>query len=222
MHVVQRGVNRARCFDGDRDRLLYLSLLEEMCRKFGCDVHAYVLMTNHVHVLATPRDAGAMSLVMKNAGQQYVQAFNRTRSRTGPLWEGRFKSSIVDSDAYLFRCQQYIELNPVRASMARSPHEYAWSSFRANAMGEASTLLAPHPLYLSLGPTPTERQYAYLSMFGILGAWDEETARIRKALGSGLPLGRPGFLSQLQERLAASTREGRSGRPRLPRRSAMR
>lgn len=202
-----------RCFDGDGDRHLYLSLLEEMCRRFDCRVHAYVLMTNHVHLLATPNVAGAASLLMKNLGQQYVQTFNRTRARTGTLWEGRFKSSIVDSDAYLFRCHQYIELNPVRAGMVRYPADYPWSSFRANAMGEVSSLLSQHPLYLSLAPTPEERNFAYQALFGSAALKGEDTTMIRDALKSGLPLGRPGFILQLQEVLSAKTQEGRDGRP---------
>lgn len=214
MHIVQRGVNRARCFEGDGDCLLYLSLLEKMCNRFGCRVHAYVLMSNHVHLLTTPDAAGAASVMMKNLGQQYVQKFNRTRGRTGTLWEGRFKSSIVDSDAYLFRCYQYIELNPVRAGMVGSPREYEWSSFRVNAMGRASSLVTPHPLYLSLAPTSVQRQFAYQALFGTSAISQEDTAEIRDALKSGLPLGRPGFVNQLEQVLVARTQSARNGRPR--------
>lgn len=161
----------------------------------------------------TPDIAGAASVVMKHLGQQYVQTFNRTRSRTGTLWEGRFKSSIVDSDAYLFRCHQYIELNPVRAQMALHPADYAWSSYRANALGQPGSLLSPHPLYLSLAPTPAERQYAYQALFGVAALKADDSKSIRDALKSGLPLGRPGFVRQLQEVLKQQTRGGRDGRP---------
>jgi len=213
LHIVQRGVNRARCFDGDGDRCLYLSLLEAMCARHACRLHAYVLMANHVHLLMTPDVAGAASVVMKHLGQQYVQAFNRTRSRTGTLWDGRFKSSIVDSDAYLFSCHRYIELNPVRARMAVHPADYAWSSYRANALGQACSLLRPHPLYLSLAPTPAERQYAYQALFGAAALKADDSKSIRDALRSGLPLGRPGFVRQLQEVLEQQTQLGRDGRP---------
>gem|GEM_PF-2708847 len=152
LHLIQRGVNRCACSAGARDYELYLGLLEEMSRRHACEVHAYVLMTNHVHLLLTPTDPDGPSRLMKDLGQRYVQAYNRRHQRTGTLWEGRFKSSIVDSEAYLLRCQRYIEENPVRAGMVAHPSDYAWSSHRFNADGAANTFLVPHPLYLARIP----------------------------------------------------------------------
>jgi putative transposase len=210
MHVVQRGVNRARCFDGVASNALYLCILEEAARAYECGVHAYVLMPNHVHLLMTPRAAGGVSLVMKNLGQQYAQAFNRTRSRTGPMWEGRFFSSVVDSDAYLLRCQRYIELNPVRAGIVEWPEQYGWSSFRANALGMESTLVTPHPLYVALASQRGERLRAYRRLFGIVP--DDELRLIRETVRKGFPLGDEEFVKSLRQ--AAGFVAAHRGKPR--------
>src|SRR5258706_3286643 len=150
LHIIQRGVNRAACFAGDSDRILYLALLEELAGQQACAIHAYVLMTNHVHLLLSGDRSDAPSALMKHLGQRYVQTFNRKHGRTGSLWEGRFRSSIVDSDGYLLRCQRYIEMNPIRAGMVTRPDDYPWSSYASNANGAPSTILSPHWLYLSL------------------------------------------------------------------------
>src|SRR5688500_13119076 len=131
VHVVHRAVNRSTCFYRDTDYLSYLHLLAEHGRAFACAVHAYVLMSNHVHVLLTPDDGRGVSLLMKNVAQRYAQYVNRWHERTGALWEGRFKARVVTDDAYLLACHRYIELNPVRAGMVAHPSEYAWSSYRA-------------------------------------------------------------------------------------------
>ena len=165
-HVLQRGNNRQRCFYGADDCAFYLRQLSQLSRQFDCAVHAYVLMTNHVHLLLTPRDAQGVSMLMKNLGQRVVQRANRIHGRTGSLWEGRFRSSLIESGRYLFNTYRYIELNPVRAAMARHPRDYPWSSFRVNAEGIASRLIQPHEEYLRLGATPDERQGAYRDLFG--------------------------------------------------------
>ena len=210
MHVVQRGVNRGRCFDGAASNRLYLHILEEVASLYQCDVHAYVLMSNHVHLLMTPRADAGVSLVMKNLGQRYAQGFNRTRSRTGPMWEGRFHSSVVDSDAYLLRCQRYVELNPVRAGMVQWPEQYPWSSYRANALGEASTLITAHPVFAALAPDPEERQRAYRRLFGTIP--EDEIRLIRESLDTGFPLGGDDFVESLRAR--AGFAAGHRGRPR--------
>ena len=220
MHVVQRGVNRARCFDGPQSYHRYLFILEEAARKLECEVHAYVLMTNHVHLLMTPRRPDSVSAVMKSLGQQYAQAFNRTRSRTGPLWEGRFHSSLVESTSYLLRCQRYIEMNPVRAGMVQWPEQYRWSSFRANALGEASTIVTPHALYNALAPAAEERQREYRRLFG--APVNGEIESIRNSLNAGYPLGGPEFLEDLRmldPRLVAEHRGKPRGAADAPRRS---
>jgi putative transposase len=161
VHLIQRGNNRHACFFADEDHFCYLHHVKELADKFDCWVHAYVLMTNHVHLLVTPDSAQGISLLMKHLGQRYVQYINRSYRRNGTLWEGRFRSCIVQSEAYLLRCQRYIELNPVRADMVSHPRDYPWSSYRANAEGQPSSLVSPHALFENLGRTAQERRAAY-------------------------------------------------------------
>lgn len=189
-HVWQRGVNRCRCFAGPGDRIHYLALLTRFAAKHACDVHAFVLMSNHVHLLVTPREEHGVSRLMKDLGQHYVQDFNRANNRTGTLWEGRFRSSVIESQRYLFTCYRYIELNPVRAGMVRHAGDYEWSSYATNAGGVRSETITPHPLYLALGEDDKERQAIYREMFGT--ALDEmELVEIRQALMRGRALGGP-------------------------------
>src|SRR5262245_51438159 len=129
VHVVQRGINRQQCFFSEGDYSTYLRFLAEFALRFGCAVHAYCLMTNHVHLLVTPETPESCALMMKNLGQRYVQTVNRRLERSGTLWEGRFKSGIVQSDGYVLACYRYIELNPVRAGMVKDPAQYRWSSY---------------------------------------------------------------------------------------------
>jgi REP-associated tyrosine transposase len=143
LHVIQRGVNRCACFAGEEDRRSYMEYLEELSREHGCAIHAYVLMTNHVHLLLTPEQPGSVSAMMKNLGQRYVQRFNRKQGRTGTLWEGRFRSSVIDSEGYLFQCHRYIETNPVRAETDLSEEELQGIRDAANggfALGRAAFL----------------------------------------------------------------------------------
>ncbi len=212
LHVIQRGVNRSACFAGEEDFRLYLGLLAELCARHSCALHAYVLMTNHVHLLLTPDDPEGPSRLMKHMGQRYVQSFNRRHERTGTLWEGRFKSSIVDSEAYLLRCQRYVEHNPVRAGMVGNARDYEWSSHRSNAYGIPSTFLTPHALYVALASTPTDRVAAYRQLFGApLSAGDLQL--IRHAANAGLPLGRAEFIESLGRRLNRRVAYRRPGRP---------
>jgi putative transposase len=200
LHIIQRGNNRGACFVDDLDRILYLSLLEEFSECDGCEVHAYVLMTNHVHLLATPACAANASQFMKDVGQRYAQHFNRKYRRTGSLWEGRFRSSIVDSEGYLLRCSRYIELNPVRAGMVRHPAFYRWSSYRANADGEPSNLVRPHRQYLALGPDDLVRRSAYRE-FLIADSPRAEVDQIRRAWRGGFALGGEEFTRRLSAQL---------------------
>lgn len=190
LHITQRGTDRQRCFFEDGHYTLYLGLLTEIARIHACDVHAYVLMTNHSHLLLTPRPGGNISKLMKNLGQRYVQCVNKTMKRTGTLWDGRFKSSLVNSESYLFHCHRYIERNPVRAGMVAVPAQYRWSSFSANALGLPSPLITPHPLYQALGENDLERLTEYRQW---VECPDEDGAlvNIRSAVQSGLPLGMP-------------------------------
>lgn len=219
LHVIQRGNNRSACFRSESDCRLYLGMLEELAKLFGCSVHAYVLMTNHVHLLLSPERPEGVSLLMKNLGQRYVQAFNRSQGRSGSLWEGRFRSSIVDTDAYFLRCQRYIELNPVRAAMVAHPAEYPWSSFQANALGKPSTLIVPHSRYLELGSVNDERRARYRGLFECDPGADELKA-IRSAVNAGLPLGLPGFVDRIEAALGKPGRLRKGGRPNRSKRSA--
>jgi len=206
-HIVQRGNNRLRCFFTDNDRRFYLAQLSEFAQKFECAIHAYVLMDNHVHILATPSTHHGISHMMKHLGQNFAQFVNRVHHRTGALWEGRFYSAVVDSGAYLFTCQRYIELNPVRAGMVRRPADYSWSSYRANANGETSSIITPHPQYLALNRLVSERQRLYRMLFDNpvdRGANDE----IRRMTLGGYAFGSDEF----KARLALL-----SGRPMAPR-----
>lgn len=213
LHIIQRGNNRGRCFGRESDYRLYLSLLEELCAKFECPVHAYVLMTNHVHLLVTPGSATSASNVMKHLGQRYVQYVNRIERRSGSLWEGRFRSSIVDTETYLLRCHRYIECNPVRAGMVADPSDYRWSSYRANAFGEPNALITPHPRYMALAKAQAERQTEYLRLFeGEMT--NAELARIRDAANGGFALGSAQFIEDVGR--ALRQRAGRTRDRRVP------
>ena len=147
------------------DYMLCLDLLRNVSERTGCDVHSYVLMGNHLHLLLTPQEPLSPARMMQRVGLSYVRYFNKRYGRTGTLWEGRYRSSIVNSQRYFFACSRYIELNPVRAQLAQTPNTYRWSSFHRNATGETDILVKPHPLYSELGSGEDERQNAYLSLF---------------------------------------------------------
>ena len=165
-HVIVRGNNREPIFLADEDYQFYLEKLEQACEKHECDLHAYVLMTNHVHLLITPHTEQGLSKVMQMIGRYYVQYFNYNYHRTGTLWEGRYKATLIDSERYLLTCYRYIELNPVRAKdMAEHPADYPWSSYRYNALGQENKLITPHEEYVKLASTTTERQQAYRDLF---------------------------------------------------------
>jgi putative transposase len=187
LHIVQRGVDRQDCFSEETDRLVYLALLRDLSAVTRCAVHAYCLMTNHVHLLLTPATPDGPSVLMRRLGQRYVPYFNRRYDRTGTLWEGRFKSCLVESARYVLACHRYIECNPVRAAMVREPGAYRWSSHAGNAGAAADALLTPHAEYLGLGLNATSTRAAYRSLF----ATPEDpalTKAIRDATNGGYPL----------------------------------
>jgi putative transposase len=209
---MQRGANRSTCFAGEREHRVYLALLDELADLHGCSVHAYVLMTNHVHMLITPRAEDSVSYLMKNLGQRYVQYVNRKHSRSGPLWDGRFKSGLVDSERYFLTCLRYIELNPVRAGMVRHPREYPWSSYRTNAEGIPSDFVLPHPQFLALGKSDEERRSVYRALFKeeIPGAMLQ---RIRDATNAGLALGSEDFVRETEKNSGLKLTRKPPGRP---------
>lgn len=212
-HVIQRGNNREPCFHGAEDCQRYLGDLHEAAGRNHCRLHAYVLMTNHVHLLVTPMQEHGMPHLMQDLGRKYVRYINHTYRRTGTLWEGRYKSSLIDSDAYLLTCMRYIELNPVRARMVEHPGEYRWSSYAANAQGQANPLLSAHPLYEELGSEPEARRQAYRELFR--HHMDNDLLHaIREALNQELVLGRDDFKDRIAQMTARQTRPGAIGRPR--------
>jgi putative transposase len=215
LHIVQRGHNRDARFFAEDDYHAYRHWLGEALAATGCQLHAYVLMTNHVHMLLTPAEPEAVSRMVISLGRRYVQYINRTYRRTGTLWDGRYKSSLVQVDAYLLRCQRYIELNPVRASMVDDPADYRWSSYRANGLGQADALLTAHPVYGELGREIADRLAAYRELFR--AELDREAiGDIRLALNQGQPLGGSRFIDSI-ERATGQRREVRPrGRPRKP------
>lgn len=212
LHIVQRGHNRAACFFDDKDRFAYLGWLRDALERERCRLHAYVLMTNHVHLLLTPEDAGRVPQVLISVGRRYVQYINHTYSRTGTLWDGRYKSSLVQAETYLMLCQRYIELNPVRAGMVDDPAQYRWSSYRANALGASDLLLSPHPLYLALGADDPQRRAAYRGLFRN-ALEDRPLEDLRLALNQDQPIGNDRFYHQI-ETMTGQRRELRKrGRP---------
>lgn len=211
-HVIQRGNNRAACFFGDADRRFYLKCLAQSATRRGCEIHAFVLMSNHVHLLVTPLQPGALGVMMQDLGRRYVRVVNTIHGRTGTLWEARFKSSLVDSENYLLICQRYIELNPVRAGLAAHPGAYAWSSYAHYAGRIVSDLITEHPVYLRLASTAAERRAAYLSLFE--HSLDERlVAGIRDAINSDSALGSETFLDDAEAKLGRSVRVPTRGRP---------
>lgn len=200
VHVVQRGVNRASCFRADADYLVYLSHLRLLSAKHGCSVHAYCLMTNHVHLLLTPHTDVACTRMMRDLGQRYVPYFNQKHERTGTLWEGRFRSCLVESARYVLACYRYIELNPVRAAMVDQPADYPWSSYAANCGAHVDPLISTHAEFDALATNRETRWLAYRGLFD--DKLDEALlAAIRDSTNQGYPLASDTFRNELSTRL---------------------
>jgi len=212
-HIIQRGNNRSVCFYAEEDYHQYLAWLEEYSVKTGCKIHAYVLMTNHVHLLASSGTSDAIGKMMKALGQRYVQYINRTYKRSGTLWEGRYKSCPTQAEKYLLTCQRYIELNPVRANMVGHPAEYKWSSYRTNGQDEFNPLITPHDVYQRLGMNEESRKQAYRELFRyeLDGNLVDE---IREATNGNYVLGDSAFAAQVEEALNRRVLRGKPGRPR--------
>lgn len=208
-HVVQRGNNRQACFFSPADYASYLAALREATLKFGVTVHAYCLMTNHVHLLMTPQERGALSATMQSLGRRYVRLINGRYRRTGTLWEGRYKACVVDSGGYLLSCYRYIELNPVRAGMVAAPEAYSWSSYRCNAHGQINPVVRPHPEFLRLGPDEETRAQAYRALF----AERLELPALRHALERELVYGSERFTARIETLTQRRVRPGKPGRP---------
>lgn len=200
-HVIQRGNNRQVIFCAESDYQFYLEKLSEAAKKHSCDIHAYVLMTNHVHLLVTPDAEDGISKMMQVLGRYYVQYFNYKYKRTGTLWEGRYKASLIDSEHYLLTCMRYIELNPVRAEdMVNHPSEYHWSSYRHNALGIEDKLVIQHSLYKRMGAEAKSRELSYQSLFEQCVP-DKTIEDIREATNKAWILGNEYFVEKINSEL---------------------
>lgn len=212
-HIIQRGNNRDVVFAAEEDYRFYLECLGEAAERQGLKVHAYVLMTNHVHLLATPEGAQSIPGVMQSVGRRYVQYFNHCYGRTGTLWEGRYRATLIDSENYLFTCMRYIEMNPVRAGMVEGPGVYQWSSYGMNGQGVEDLLVTPHERYLALGESGTERSQAYRQLFrSSLG--DAVLTEIREATNKAWALGSEKFKERVEHLTGRRAQTKQRGRPR--------
>ena len=212
VHIVQRGHSREPVFFEPDDYQAYLHWLEEGSERYDCDIHAYVLMTNHIHILATPHQKNSISLMMQYVGRHYVPYINYNYGSSGSIWEGRYKASLIHDEEYLLTCMRYIELNPVRADMVKSPGAYRWSSYRYNGQGKESKLIKPHDLYKALGKTKQQRMNAYKAL--LKAHIDEEDLNtIRTAWQTGTPLGNSYFKARIEAKLQCKVGQARRGRP---------
>ena len=212
LHLIQRGNNRHICFGALEDYSAYVGWLKEYSGKYAVDIHAWVLMTNHIHLLCTPKQDGAVSLMMQSVGRRYVQYFNYKYQRSGTLWEGRYKSCLVQAERYLIEVYRYIELNPVRAKMVEDPSGYVWSSYQVNALGKMSDLCTPHPEYLRLGGTKDERMKNYRALFShhVEGDLLEE---IRSSVNKGMAIGHGRFKDEIEVLTGRRLKPKKVGRP---------
>lgn len=200
LHIIQRGNNRQPVFFADGDYRLYLEFFTEVAERYGCAIHAYVLMTNHVHILMTPMTEDGPSRCLQDLGRKYVRYINLMYKRSGTLWEGRFKSALIDSSRYLLTCYRYIELNPVRAGMVAQPGRYCWSSYHSNAFWSVDELITHHDGYLQLDKTAARRQQIYRSLFS--SCLDgQEIEQIRQGTEAGAVIGNERFTSAVSEML---------------------
>jgi len=211
-HIVQRGNNREACFIAEDDYQFYLELWVECARRYGVRIHAWCLMTNHIHFLLTPERADSISLAMKVIGSRYAQYFNKTYRRSGTLWEGRHKSSLVQTERYFLTCSRYIELNPVVANMVEKPEQYTWSSYLSNAWGRAG-MVVQHDEYLKLGADDASRQHAYRELFRHAVS-SEDVHTIESAARYSRPVGDNRFCEQIAARYGIEIPRPARGRPR--------
>ena len=215
LHVIQRGNNRTNCFFGDIDRRFYLKCLADAAARRDCAIHAYVLMSNHVHLLVTPQAPGAVAAMLQDIGRKYVRVINSVHDRSGTLWEGRFKSCLVDSQAYLLTCHRYIELNPVRAGMVAHPANYEWSSHAHYAFGRRKEFITEHPAFMALAQEMDGRRAEFRRLFS--EELDADTLeRIRYAAQTCSALGAEPFLKEMSALAGRSVAPPLRGRPAKP------
>ncbi len=214
-HVIQRGNNRQDIFVASQDRQFLLDLLQEGAAKFQVAIHSYVLMGNHFHLLATPETADGLPRMMQAVGRRYVRLFNDARERTGTLWEGRYRSTLIQSDRYLLACMVYIDLNPVRAGIVSQPLDFAWSGYGHYVGARIDPLITPHALYWDLGNTPFAREVAYADLVAN-GISDQQKSELTRSALSGWALGEVDFVQTLQNQTTRRVSKASAGRPLSP------
>ena len=211
-HVILRGNDRQRIFKDDADRQTLLALLVGSCHKHAVDLHAFVLMDNHFHLLVTPQADKALSRMMQDMGRDYVRYFNRRYSRTGTLWEGRFRSSLIQTERYFLACMVYIDLNPVRAGMVAQPLDHPWSSHAHYVGARLDNWLVAHDVYWALGNTPFAREKAYAELVQS-GIEENKKHALTSSVLGGWVLGEDGFTQSLQPKAQRRVSKGKPGRP---------
>jgi putative transposase len=211
-HVIQRGNNRHSIFAGDADYRRMLDLLRDNAARFGVTVHSYVLMGNHFHLLVTPQTADALPQMMQSVGRSYVRYFNDLHGRTGTLWEGRYKSTVIQTQRYLLACMAYIDLNPVRADLSNDVADYDWSSYKHYIGRKIDKLVTPHPLYWELGNTPFAREAAYADLVHA-GLSGQQLTQLTDATLKGWALGDAEFVEDLQKLTPRRITPSAAGRP---------
>ncbi len=211
-HIIQRGNNSQAIFATVADYQYLLGLLDEYARKFAVEIHAYVLMSNHFHLLATPKTDTGLPQMMQSVGRSYVRYFNDLQARSGTLWEGRYKSTLLQTDRYLLACMAYIDLNPVRAGMVTEARDYPWSSHGLYVGLRADKLVTPHALFWDLANTPFGREAAYADLVRA-GVSAQQQAALTRATLAGWALGEGDFVADLQKRTVRRVNIAKAGRP---------
>ncbi|MFC5472950.1 transposase [Paraherbaspirillum soli] len=211
-HLIQRGIDRQAIFRETEDYSAFLAWLKDGAKQYKVQIHAYVLMTNHIHLLATPADAQGLARVMQWVGRYYVPYFNQKYGRVGTLWQGRYKATVIDTERYFMLCSRYIELNPVRAGLVAAPGEYPWSSYLHHVGIRPDGLIVDHPLYWALGNTPFDREAAYKAM-AEQALTSGEMAELVDATNKGWALGSEKFKRSLERQGNLRVRPGKRGRP---------
>lgn len=211
-HVIQRGNDRQIIFREEADYQRFLVWLKESAKFYEVAIHAYVLMPNHIHLLVTPADATGLAQMMQKVGRFYVPWFNKKYERTGGLFEGRFRTSLIDTDRYFMACSRYIELNPVRAQMVMAPGDYPWSSYAHHAGVRIDSLVTDHTLFWALGNTPFQREAAYMDMVQ-QGMSQEEVDFITTSILRNQPLGPDAFKAELERKTSRQILPAKRGRP---------
>jgi putative transposase len=211
-HLIQRGVDRQAIFRETEDYVNFLGRLRDAAKQFKVAIHAYVLMSNHVHLLATPSDADGLAKMMQWVGRYYVPYFNQKYGRVGTLWQGRYRATVIDSEPYFMLCSCYIDQNPVRAGIVATPSEYPWSSYLHHVGAKPDPLVVDHALYWALGNTPFDREAAYKQL-AEQALTSVQAAKLIDATNKGWPLGTEKFKSNLEKQGNQRVRPARRGRP---------